>query len=112
LVMGADEDMGKEWAERLTRAELEANVPCHGCGLPWFSERPMPPYDHMRDDDFVAQDEEAARFKAGPHGQCGQGRHTIEGSVTLHCWKHCPPPPPSNAVLERLVALLHLDGTD
>lgn len=57
-------------------------------------------------------DEERARYDAEVvaynevHGECHSARHSVSGSLTMHCMKCCPPPPLSPTQLEKISALL------
>ena len=67
-----------------------AGRPCHGC------RRPLVPRRSWRYDD------DAFRTKHWGHG----GYWRMEGAQPSHCADCCPPPPLSDATLERIAELL------
>jgi hypothetical protein len=91
----------------LTFEQYRAGVPCPGCGLPYVDSEP---FDfkgtiNLSDDERVRYDAEESRFKAA-HASCRSHRHSISGSLTMHCGKCCPPPPLSPSQRERIRALM------
>lgn len=93
----------REWKEmglRLTRAELEAGVPCRGCGLPIIDDlEPFPALMHLTDAQRLEYDA-AEKEYLERHGDCHAHRWSMGGSRTTHCGYCCPPPPLS----ERQIA--------
>jgi len=90
----------------LTQADLEAQEPCRGCGLPWIDDLgAFPPLMKMTAEERVGYDREEARYQER-HGNCRAARQTLQGSRTQHCCYCCPPPPMSAETTERLRPLL------
>lgn len=90
----------------LTWEEYEADAPCPGCGMPyvdgerWEFKGTM----HFTDEERARHEAEEARFKAR-HPECHSHRHSVSGSLTLHCGKCCPPPPMSPSQREEIARL-------
>lgn len=83
--------------------QYTAGEPCPGCGLPYRDEEP---WDfrgtiHLNDEERVRYDAEEARF-ARDHGECHGVRHSVSGSLTMHCGACCPPPPLSPSQREAI----------
>lgn len=99
----------QEWIANgtyLNRAELEARVPCRGCGQPIIDDLGQwPPL--MKLDDEQKRDYEAAdaAFKSR-HPDCHSSRWSMAGSRTTHCSFCCPPPPLSERQIQQLSAIL------
>ena len=91
----------------LTREEFLARKPCPGCGRPlldeerWESKGTM----YFTDDERARYEAEEARYKK-LHGDCHEVRWSIEGSLTMHCAKCCPPTPLSPRQKEEIGRLL------
>lgn len=83
-----------EQAPMLTHDELMAGTPCHGCGQPWIDDEPWDFHGtaNLTDEQRERYDAEEARFRA-QHGDCGEGKYSMDGSLTMHCRRCCPPPP-------------------
>lgn len=93
-------------APRLTRDEFEAGVPCPGCGLPLVDGYGMPRFERERTPEQQADYErEQARWEE-QHGECKLGRWSTEGSLAMHCWGCCPPPPLSQEQREAVESIL------
>ncbi|WP_264079301.1 hypothetical protein [Mycobacterium szulgai] len=60
---------------------------------------------NFSDAERVRYEAEQSRFKAA-HASCRSHRHSIAGSLTMHCGRCCPPPPMSPSQLDRIHALL------
>lgn len=60
----------------------------------------------MTDAERSRYDEEDSTYRA-LHGDCVAGRHSVSGSLTMHCMKCCPPPPLSPTQIERIVSVLN-----
>ena len=99
----------QEWVANgtyLSRAELEARVPCHGCSQPIIDDLGQwPPL--MKLDDEQKRDYEAAdaAFKSR-HPDCHSSRWSMAGSRTTHCSFCCPPPPLSERQIQKIKAIL------
>jgi len=113
-VLAEEEDarqtrMRQEWVANgtyLSRAELEARVPCRGCGQPIIDGLGQwPPL--MKLDDEQQRDYEAAdaAFKSR-HPDCHSARWSMAGSRTTHCSFCCPPPPLSERQIQKIKAIL------
>jgi hypothetical protein len=88
--------------QRLTYKELEAGVPCRGCGRPICPS----PLDVVGNDmpaipDKVLIELDDAAFIAR-HAACGATRWSLQGARTTHCSRCCPPPPLSPATINRV----------
>jgi hypothetical protein len=91
--------------DRLTWEELQANVACRGCGLPFFDRRrPMPPILRRtpREVAIAAIEEHDWRTR---HGDCHAVRHGFAYGPT-HCGRCCAPPPMSPEQIQRVVAIM------
>ncbi len=91
----------------LTFEQYRAGVPCPGCGRPYVD---ADPFDfkgtiNLSDAERVRYEAEESRFKTD-HAACRSHRHSVSGSLTLHCGKCCPTPPMSPAQLQRIGALM------
>ncbi|GAA4127940.1 hypothetical protein [Actinomadura keratinilytica] len=91
----------------LTWEAYVAGEPCPGCGLPY---RDGEPWDfkgtmYFTEEERARYDAEEARFKKA-HGDCRSHRHSVSGSLTMHCGKCCPPPPLSPRQIEKIGRLL------
>lgn len=71
-----------------------AGEPCPGCGRPYRDEVPWVPKGTMNstDEDRARYEAEEARYRLN-HPECCSHRHSVEGSLTKHCGRCCPPPP-------------------
>lgn len=92
---------------RLTWEAYVAGEPCPGCGLPYGDDEP---WDfkgtmHFTDDERARYDAEEARFKEA-HSGCHASRHSVSGSLTMHCSRCCPMPPLSPSKLEEIARIL------
>lgn len=91
----------------LSWEEYEAGDPCPGCGLPYRDDVPWESKGtmHFTDEERARYEAEEARFKQA-HRDCHSVRHSVSGSLTMHCGKCCPPPPLSPEVREAVGTLL------
>jgi len=99
----------REWVANgtyLSREELEARVPCLGCGQPVIDGLGGWPL-LMKLDDEQKRDHEAAdaAFKSR-HPDCHASRWSMAGSRTIHCSFCCPPPPLSERQIQKIKAIL------
>lgn len=96
----------------LTREAFVAGEPCPGCGMPYRDEEPWEFRGtmYMSEEERARYDAEEARFKE-MHGECHAMRHSVSGSLTTHCGKCCPPPPPSPGQIDQLRRLLFSNPT-
>lgn len=79
----------------LSWEEMEAGIPCRGCGLPVTDQLgSWPPLLHLTAEQQPEYDAAEADYKAR-HGGCHSHRWSIEGSRIRHCGYCCPPPPQS-----------------
>jgi hypothetical protein len=94
-------------APRLTWDAYVAGAPCPGCGLPYRDDEPweLKGTMHFTDAERARHDAEEARFKAA-HADCHASRHSVSGSLTMHCGKCCPMPPLSPAKLDEIARLM------
>lgn len=91
----------------LTWEDYVAGEPCSGCGRP-YRDRERWEFRgtiHMTHEERERYDAEEARYKEA-HGSCGSHRHSVSGSLTMHCGKCCPAPPLSPAQIERIGRIL------
>jgi hypothetical protein len=99
----------REWLANgtyLSRGELEARVPCRGCGQSIIDGLgKWPPL--MKLDDEQKRDYETAdaAFKSR-HLECHASRWSMAGSRTTHCSFCCPPPPLSEGQIQQINAIL------
>lgn len=91
----------------LTYEQYRAGAPCPGCRRPYVDAEPFENKGtmHFSDAERARYDAEETLFKTA-HGLCGSHRHTVSGSLTMHCGKCCPMPPLSPAQIARLGTLL------
>ena len=91
----------------LTWEAYVAGEPCPGCGLPYRDGRPweFKGTMHFTEAERARYDAEEARFNEA-HGDCHASRHSVSGSLTMHCAKCCPMPPLSPAHLEEIARIL------
>lgn len=91
----------------LTWAELQAGVPCRGCARPIRDSEPWVFRGglHLSPDERVRYEAQNAKYKSA-HGTCQAHRWSIEGSLTTHCGRCCPPPPLSAKQIKQLQVLL------
>jgi hypothetical protein len=61
---------------------------------------------HLTEEERAQYDSEEQHFE-GRHADCHAHRWTVEGSLTTHCGKCCPPPPISLEQTARIATLLH-----
>ena len=78
----------------LTFEQYSSGVPCPGCGRPYVDAEP---FDfegtlNLSDVDRLRYDTEESLFEAA-HTSCQSHRHSVSGSLTMHCGKCCPQPP-------------------
>ncbi|MGN6330319.1 MAG: hypothetical protein ACTHOD_01550 [Motilibacteraceae bacterium] len=110
-----NEHKRQEWdanGTRLTRAEMEAGVPCRGCGRPIIDGLgDWPPLMKLTEQEKREYDAAQADF-AARHRDCRGHRWSMSGSRALHCGYCCPPPPLSERQLERLSTLLRASRPD
>ena len=68
-----------------------AGAPCPGCGLPYCDDErwEFKGTMHFTDEERARYDAEEARFKE-VHGDCHASRHSVSGSLTMHCSRCCP----------------------
>ena len=103
------ENKRREWeanGTRLTRAELDAGVPCRGCGLPIIDGLgDEPAATKMTHEERGAHDAAEADFKRR-HDGCRAHRWSVSGSRTTHCGFCCPPPPLSDEQVEAIAAII------
>jgi hypothetical protein len=92
---------------QLSYEQYRAGTPCPGCGRPYVDAEPFENKGtmHFSDAERARYDVEQTRFK-GAHGACGSHRHSVTGSLTMHCGKCCPMPPLSPTQIAQLGALL------
>lgn len=109
------ESKRQEWdanGTRLTRDEMEAGVPCRGCGQPIIDGLgDWPPLMKLTEQEKREYDAAQADF-AARHKDCRGHRWSLSGSRALHCGYCCPPPPLSERQLERLSSLLRASRPD
>jgi hypothetical protein len=60
---------------------------------------------HFSDEERARYEAEEARFKEA-HGECHGSRHSVSGSLTMHCSRCCPMPPLSPTQLEEITRIL------
>ena len=91
----------------LTYEAYRAGSPCPGCGRPYSDAEPWEFRGtiNMNPEERARYASEAERF-AVLHSSCGSYRHSVSGSLTMHCGKCCPAPPPSPSQIERLRQIL------
>lgn len=94
---------------RLTWAAYAAGEPCPGCGLPYRDDEPWAFRGtmHFTEQERARYDNEEARFKAA-HWDCHASRHSVSGSLTMHCARCCPMPPLSPAQREKIGRILRV----
>lgn len=91
----------------LSWTEYAAGSPCPGCGLPyrdaerWESKGTM----YFTPEERGRYEAEEKAYKER-HPSCRSHRHSVEGSLTLHCGKCCPMPPLSPEKREELARVL------
>lgn len=104
-----NEQQRRQWAEQgmhLTRAELEAGVPCPGCGLPIIDgQGDRPPLMKLTDEERTEHEHAEEDFKAR-HPGCRSHRWSMSGSRTIHCGFCCPPPPLSERQIQDISTIL------
>jgi hypothetical protein len=97
-------------AERLTWEQYQAGEPCRGCGRPMRDAKPWTGSGkgliHLSEEERAQYDSEEQLFNLR-HADCSAHRWTVEGSLTTHCGKCCPPPPMSPEQTARIAALLY-----
>lgn len=96
--------------ERLTWEQYQAGEPCRGCGRPMRDATPWTGSGkgliHLSEEERAQYDSEEQLFNLR-HADCHAHRWTVEGSLTTHCGKCCPPPPMSPEQTARIAALLY-----
>jgi hypothetical protein len=92
---------------RLTWGDYVAGEPCPGCGLPYRDDERWEFKGTMNftEEERARHDAEEARFKEA-HGDCRASRHSVSGSLTMHCGRCCPLPPLSPAQREEIGRIL------
>ena len=99
----------QEWVANgtyLSRAELEARVPCRGCGQPIIDDLGQwPPLIELDDGQKREYEAADAAFKSR-HPDCNSSRWSMAGSRTTHCSFCCPPPPLSERQIQKIKAIL------
>lgn len=102
------EARNREWAEKemyLSREELIAGKPCHGCGLPVVDDHGnWSPSLYRSDKEQIEYDVAEARYRE-MHTECGSHPWSMSGSRTMHCGYCCPPPPISESQRATLARL-------
>ncbi|WP_129656301.1 hypothetical protein [Rothia halotolerans] len=95
--------MNERAAPPLTWEEFKVRTPCRGCGQPWLDgeEWRSGGTAHFTDEQRERYEAEKKRF-AQQHGRCGNERHSMSGSLTIHCRRCCPPPPLSPQQVEEI----------
>lgn len=93
--------------ERLTWAAFTAGEPCPGCGRPY---RDAVPWEfkgtmHLTESERERYDAEQTRYREA-HCTCHSMRHSVSGSLTMHCGKCCPPLPLSPKIIEDIGRIL------
>lgn len=61
---------------------------------------------HLTEGERAQYDSEEQLFRVH-HADCHAHRWTMEGSLTTHCGKCCPPPPISPEQTVRIATVLH-----
>lgn len=91
----------------LTWEQYVAGEPCPGCSLPYRDDEPWESKGTMNftEKERARYEAEEARYRLD-HPECRSHRHSVSGSLTLHCGKCCPPPPMSPEQRETLGRLL------
>ena len=91
----------------LTYEAYAAGEPCPGCGRPYRDEErwEVRGTANLTAEERVRYDAEQEAYKS-VHGSCGSHRHSVSGSLTMHCGKCCPAPPLSPSQITRLGQLL------
>jgi hypothetical protein len=99
----------REWevnGTRLSREELEAGVPCRGCGLPIIDgSGDRPPLLKLTEAERAEFDAADADYRAR-HGSCHSHRWSMSGSRTQHCGYCFPPPPLSREQIDQITRIL------
>jgi hypothetical protein len=99
----------REWeanGTRLSGEELEAGVPCRGCGLPIIDGLgDRPPLLKLTEAERAEFDAADAYYLAR-HRSCHSHRWSMSGSRTQHCGYCCPPPPLSRDQIEQISRIL------
>lgn len=82
--------------QRLTWEEFCAGEHCRGCGEPFIDDVPWSGSGkglmHYTEQERAQAEAEDVRFIAR-HPDCHAVRHGMQGSLTQHCGRCCPPPP-------------------
>ena len=96
----------------LSWGEYQAGEPCQACGRPLRDDEPweLRGTMHFTDAERDRYEAEQTRYRA-EHGECRSHRWSVEGSLTLHCGRCCPPPPLSPEQRDRLRVLLNPEPT-
>lgn len=91
----------------LTWEAYSAGEPCPGCDLPYQDEErwEFRGTMHLTHDERARYEAEEARFEEA-HRDCHAMRHSVSGSLTMHCGKCCPSPPLSPRQIERIGRIL------
>lgn len=91
---------------RLTYEQFRSGVPCPGCGRPYVDAEPWESRGtmHMTEDERARYEAEELTYKE-LHASCHSARHSMSGSLTIHCMKCCPPPPMSPTQVEKVRAI-------
>jgi hypothetical protein len=103
------EQKRQEWLETgiyLTREELEAGVPCRGCGLPVLDQLgSWPPLLNLTDAERAEHEAADSEYRQ-LHPDCRSHRWSMAGSRARHCGLCCPPPPISETQIKRIMGIL------
>lgn len=91
----------------LTWAAYVAGEPCPGCRRPYRDEErwEFRGTMHMTPAERARYDAEEERYTKA-HGDCHAMRHSVSGSLILHCGKCCPAPPLSPGKIESIGRML------
>ena len=95
----------------LSWEQYQAGEPCCGCGRPLIDDDPWQFRGtiHLTDAERERYEIEDARYRAY-HGGCRAHRWSVQGSLTTHCGRCCPPPPLSPQQVAKLGVLLARNG--
>lgn len=77
----------------MTWDEYAADTPRPGSGRPYRDDEhwDFKGTTHFTDEERVRYEAKEERYRQD-HGECGSHRHSVSGSLTMHCGK-CRPPP-------------------
>jgi len=96
----------------LTYEQYQAGSPCPGCGRPYHDAEPWEfrGLIHMTPEERDRYDAERDQFTS-IHHDCGSYRHSVAGSLTMHCGRCCPSPPMSPSKAAEIRSLLTREPT-